>query len=341
VVVAPGADLRRILEESLPMLPEELGGGPMTGVTRDMSWAALALETAGEAPRLAVTVQGRDAEAAARLAKIARGGLDLLRKLIDSGPPDAKALAPFLAALAPEAQDDRVVVALPLDRLTDMAAEPLRSARVAARRMQGMNNLKQIALGMHIYADAMSQGGKPAFPPAFRAGKDGKPLLSWRVLILPYIDQKPLYDEFHLDEPWDSPHNKALIARMPAVFRSPAQSGPPGDGKTVYLVPRGASTMFPGAKGVALAEILDGTSNTIMVVEAAPDRAVEWTRPDDWDTGPGKVPTADFPFGAYSEGTNVAFADGAVRFLARTIDAKTLPHLLTRSGGEVVDFSKF
>ncbi len=94
----------------------------------------------------------------------------------------------------------------------------VQAARQAARRTVSMNNLKQIALAMLNYVEA-----KGAFPPAYIADKTtGKPLLSWRVAILPYLEREDLFKEFHLDEPWDSQHNKALIPRMPRVYRSPA-----------------------------------------------------------------------------------------------------------------------
>src|SRR6202011_6136565 len=88
--------------------------------------------------------------------------------------------------------------------------------------------------------------------------------------------------EFHLDERWDSEHNKALIARMPDVFRAPAANPKlAADGKTTYLAPVGEATMFPAGRGVRLAEVTDGTANTIQFVHADDDRAVVWTKPDD------------------------------------------------------------
>jgi len=87
------------------------------------------------------------------------------------------------------------------------------SAREAARRAQCTNNLKQIALAMHEYHDMNN-----TFPAPAIADKQGKPLLSWRVAILPYLDQKPLYSKFKLDEPWDGPNNKALLKEMPSTY---------------------------------------------------------------------------------------------------------------------------
>ena len=96
---------------------------------------------------------------------------------------------------------------------------------------QCINNLKQIGLAMHNY-----HARHKTFPPAYTVDKDGKPLLSWRVLILPYLEQDALYKEFHLDEPWDSEHNRALIDRMPTTYLCPGGSSKRADrGKTTYL----------------------------------------------------------------------------------------------------------
>ena len=150
----------------------------------------------------------------------------------------------------------------------------------ASRRAQSPNNLKQIALSLHNYHDAFG-----AFPAGYNADADGKPLLSWRVHMLPFIEQAQLYEQFHLDEPWDSPHNKALIEQMPAVYRSPNSTGKPG--MSNYLGVSGADGVFvrpqPGQKlGTQFAQITDGTSNTIMTVEVPDESAVIWTKPGDF-----------------------------------------------------------
>src|SRR5260221_5035866 len=142
-----------------------------------------------------------------------------------------------------------------------------------------MTNLKEISLAMMTHVDA-----KKTYPPAFIVDKDKKPLLSWRVAILPFLNQQELYKQFHLDEPWDSENNKKLIEKMPDVFKAPGSKAAK-EFKTVYLTPRGSETVFPGDKGVHIKDITDGTSKTIMVVEANDDNAVVWTKPDDFDVG--------------------------------------------------------
>lgn len=208
------------------------------------------------------------------------------------------------------------------------------AARHAARRTQGSNNLKQIGLAMHNYHDTYR-----AFPAGYNADKDGKPLLSWRVHVLPFIDEAQLYDEFHLDEPWDSPHNKTLIERMPQVYRSPASSGKPG--MTNYLGVGGADGIFvkpqPGDKlGTSMAQVTDGTSNTIMAVEVPDESAVIWSKPGDF--APNKENPTRGLIGLHRGGFQAALTDGSVRFIAETIDAAVLNGLFTKSGGEAVNF---
>jgi hypothetical protein len=201
------------------------------------------------------------------------------------------------------------------------------SARRSARRVQSMNNLRQLAIAMHSHDASMGR-----FPAAYIADTDGKPLLSWRVRILPYVESNRLYDEFRLDEPWDSEHNKKLIDRMPEIFKSPG--GDAGPGKTRYMTVRGKDTAFPGGEGIRVAEIRDGTSNTVMIVEAG-GKSVIWTKPDDFEYD------ADDPMngliGIRRDGFNAAFCDGSCRFLSAELAKEMLLALFTRGGGETVD----
>jgi hypothetical protein len=235
--------------------------------------------------------------------------------------------------LGPAVRGDRLTVELDESAaaVAQMSASLLARARTAAGRAQSSNNLKQIALAWHNYHDA-----NKAFPADIR-DKDGKPLLSWRVAILPYIEQDNLYKQFKLDEPWDSEHNKKLIPLMPATFRSPAQKA--GDGKTTCLAPRGATgpkgEVKYGVLGVPIKEVTDGTSNTIMVVEVGDEAAVEWTKPADLDVDV-KQPLKGL-LGHYENGFLAAFADGSVRFISGKVTPQTLNAAFTRNGGEVIN----
>ena len=123
-----------------------------------------------------------------------------------------------------------------------------------------MNNLMQIALAMQNFHDVLKR-----LPAVGNTDPSGEMLLSWRVHLLPYLEQRALYDQFHLHEPWDSPHNRALIEKMPPVFTSPGSKA--GVGKATYQVVIGEHTAFPGREGTSFKQFTDGTSKTILVVE--------------------------------------------------------------------------
>ena len=235
-------------------------------------------------------------------------------------------------------------------------ASPLERARAAARRTASMNNLKQLALAFHNYHDAYN-----AFPPAAVIGPNGKPWHSWRVLVLPFIEELDLYKQYDFSQPWDSPKNLAVAEKMPAIFRDPAREGPP-DTLTDYAAITGEAAIFqPGvvtmtsaddfpaclktAKKVGFASITDGTSNTILFATVDPARKIPWTKPEDIvldDTFPGIGKPAGIgaihPLGDGRVGL-FAFADGSVHLIADTVDTETLRKFLTRAGGEVVDSS--
>ena len=280
VAISPGVALRRSIEETLPTI----GGEPITSLTQGMSWAALVLPSALRPAR--ATIQATGPAAAQALAQLARLGIEALTR--PAGPED-QAAAALGAAIKPvrvAVEGDQVVADLTPATVAALVAIPLGQVREATQRSQSVQNLKNFGLAMHNY-----HSDHGTFPPAYRADPAGRPLLSWRVLILPFLDELALYNEFHLDEPWDSPHNKPLIARMPRVLASPL--GPEllqAEGKTTYLTPRGPQTMFPGATPVSLKQVTDGTSQTIMILEADDSAATIWTKPDDWEVEAPWVP---------------------------------------------------
>ena len=195
-----------------------------------------------------------------------------------------------------------------------------------ARRVSS-NNLKQIALAMHAYHDVHG-----TFPAAALCDKKGKPLLSWRVAILPYIGQQALYQEFKLGEPWDSEHNKKLIPRMPPLYVILAAPKKPGE--TSYRVFVGNGAAFEWNKGVAITDITDGTASTLLCIEAR--ESVPWTKPDELVYDP-KKPLPELP-NFYGNGFSMAvFCDGSVHSLRNNVQEKTWRALITRDGGEIID----
>ncbi len=205
----------------------------------------------------------------------------------------------------------------------------VQAAREAARRAQCVNNHKQIGLAMHNYASVNG-----AFPGPAITGKQGTALLSWRVAILPYIEQQGLYNKFKLDEPWDSPHNKTLLKEMPSLYVCPSRAaGEPFT--TSYQVFTGKGALFEDGNSAKIADVTDGTSNTIMVVEAR--EAVPWTKPVDLPFDPAAAPSFFGAASTHPGGFNTLFADGSVRFITTSLSLQTFRALITRAGGEVVN----
>jgi hypothetical protein len=201
-----------------------------------------------------------------------------------------------------------------------------------AARKKSANNLKQLALAMVNYADA--NNGK--MPPATVYSKDGKPLYSWRVLLLPYLEEEKLFKQFKLDEPWDSDNNKKLLGKMPKVF-APVQGETKEKHATFYQVFLGEGAAFEDKQVIKYpASFQDGTSNTVLIVEAAD--AVPWTKPADLKYDPKKDPPK--LGGLFKDGFHAAFADGSVRFIKKNVDKKLLHAIITRAGNEEVDLDK-
>jgi len=202
----------------------------------------------------------------------------------------------------------------------------VQKVREAAARTQGLNNLKQMALAMHNHNDVYKQ-----LPAAAICDPNGKPLLSWRVAILPYVEEKQLYDRFKLNEPWDSPNNKQLLNLMPKVFQNPlALDTRPG--YTNYRVFVGGGAGFDMKNNFSIPrDFQDGTSNTIMIAEAVD--SVPWTKAEELMFNPkGPLPRLDNGPG---RGASVALFDASVRTLPPTISAQTLRALITRGAGDI------
>jgi hypothetical protein len=197
------------------------------------------------------------------------------------------------------------------------------AAREAARRSQCSNNLKQIGLALHNYHDSYGE-----FPPAFLADEDGKPMHSWRVLILPFIEHAPLYKQYDFEQPWDGPENRRLLAWMPSVYQCPsdARSRQSRSEWTSYVAVVDPGTAWPGAKSTKLSDFTGGTSNAILVLEDQ-SQEILWMEPRDltWDDAVSALTSQDWRMGGvhrpedffyeYSGGRQAALVDGSVRYL--------------------------
>lgn len=212
------------------------------------------------------------------------------------------------------------------------------SGRVS-RRFICSTNLKQIGLALELYHDLWK-----SYPPAYVADKNGKPMHSWRVLILPQLEQQALYDRYRFDEPWDGPNNRKLaeLVKNLDVYSCPAQT--PGDlvGETSYVVVIGPHTAFPGEKCIARKDITDGLANTLMVVEVH-HSGIHWMEPRDLHVlqmSPAiNAKSGQGISSAHKKGVEVVAADISVHFLPdESTTTELLRALLTIDGNEIVEF---
>jgi hypothetical protein len=189
---------------------------------------------------------------------------------------------------------------------------------------------------MHNVALALVhyEGEHGRLPPAVVYGEYGQPLYSWRVLILPYVDGDDVYKEFHLDEPWDSPHNITLLPRMSSVYAPPSGKRykvPPHHTVCHVFVGKGAA--FEGREGLRLSrDFPDGRSNTLLVVEAG--EPVPWSAPEDIPYDP-KDPLPELRC-LFKDGFRAAVADGSVRFVTKGTSEATLRAAITRNGNDML-----
>ncbi len=236
-----------------------------------------------------------------------------------------------LAKVEPGSSQSQAMTLATAGVLTALLLPAVQAAREAARRNQSMNNFKQIGLALHNYYD-----NERSFPAQAIFDASGKPLLSWRVAILPYIEEQALYDKFHLDEPWDSTHNLPLLSEMPTIYLDPSSPGlVVTDGKTHYLAVKGEGTAFTGKpKGTKFADITDGTARTVIMVQVNDANAVEWTKPADYDVAAhAAAPVAGI--GSLHPGIFLtAFGDGHVTATPLTITPEAFAAGVSIAGGE-------
>lgn len=199
----------------------------------------------------------------------------------------------------------------------------VQSARSAARGASSSNNLRQITIAIHNYHDTFNR-----LPPAVVKDSNGKPLYSGYVLLLPFLEQQHIFSQWKTDEPWDSPNNLPLSQQVIPLFRNPAipQTMP---GQCDYpLVGGPGSILDPDNPSKNFADVTDGLSNSIFVIEGMPSGS--WAQPNPWTTG--------MPFYKWGSGRgpSVGMGDGSVQRLDANVPTETLRALETRAGNEPV-----
>lgn len=211
----------------------------------------------------------------------------------------------------------------------------VRYAKERSHRPRCYNNLRQIAIALQMYHDEYR-----SLPPAYVADAGGKPIHSWRVLLLPFLECEPLYKQYRFDEPWDGPNNRKLHDRYLEVYTCPEQfRGAPRDAArdTSYVVVVGPQTAFPGDRSVSFGDIRDGTTNTVLVVEIN-NSGIHWMEPRDLHVtqmNPRINPPRGQGISSLHKGyAGAALADGGVKTLSEQLSASEVAGSLTIDGGE-------
>ncbi|MEL7264166.1 MAG: DUF1559 domain-containing protein, partial [Planctomycetota bacterium] len=338
IAVLPPRYVIRAVQESMPVLPEMLGGGPSNILVDGMQSVGIGL-VPGRLEKH-IVIQAKDNASANALKGYMPALMRGVMKSISGGMSQdvVDVTRQMVADLPMRVEGSRLTMSISPADLTQQQAAMLRStlekARGRVRTVQTLNSVRQILLGMHNHHSAFGyfppwrQGAGNATQIDQRANKG----LSWRVYLLPFMEQIELYQQFHLDEPWDSQHNRKLISKMPAIYKTP-QAGVP-ENHTTLVAPSSSESILQLEKPTRFRDVLDGTSNTVMIVQVQAKHAVPWTAPRDYNYD------QDVPAGALhvdANGTWIAgFGDGSVRRLPKDLSAKDIRALFGRNDGEIV-----
>ncbi len=323
-------NLKKALEQMTPHLPEEVGGGSIQVLTRGLKQVVLSVDT-GPAYHAELSIECASPRSAEDIQQLYQNIIKTIRASIRADLQlDSDAIVAILdyavKSFELKCVGNKLLMQADLGKEFKVFPPLLRSFHRSNFTLS-MNHIKQIMLALFNFESTFG-----SFPFDITDAK-GKPLLSWRVRLLPYLEQDLLFKQFHLNEPWDSEHNKKLIASMPKIFMAPGQN-PRITGKTTYLAPRGKGLFMDSlkGKGTRINDICDGTSNSIAIVEVDDDQAVIWTRPDDYLVDP-KNPTKGL-LKHHSKGFIVGLCDGSARFIPK--DYSSIWEMFTIAGGEVL-----
>lgn len=242
---------------------------------------------------------------------------------------------------------------IPVALVAGLLWRPVMQAREASHRSNCKCGLKQLGLALHNYHDTYG-----TFPPAMVLGPDQRPWHSWRVLILPFLEQQALYAEYRFDEPWDGPNNRKLLEKMPLAYVCPSRpcpvdfakppvlafgvlacGGTPEAAKrgfTSYAAVLGQNCAFRGTQPVTIHEFTDGVSSTAMVGECTRTK-IPWTKPEDIDTAFfSKIGDPNGFSSPHGGGGHFLMGDGTVQFVKTSLQQTTVDAIFTRNGGETV-----
>jgi hypothetical protein len=357
--VAALVNVQAIPEDAMQELQEEIGRMWLPDWATGLAQQAMQLQTIDLGLDLTSGMSGQltlrtDSNAAAlRLEESIRGSLVFYRQLVitqakslQTGDPVIdealgryvdRVTGELVEAVKPTVENDVVVfnseAAVGMAGVGAMAAlllPAVSQARGAARTMSSQNNLKQIGLAIRTYHEIYGR-----FPVGESPGmkyKDGKPLHSWRVYLLPFVEQEPLYRQFHLDEPWDSPHNIQFADRVISVYTNPRANLEPG--YTNYVAPQGPNTVLGSNRMMRYRDITDGESQVILVMEVGPENAIPWSQPDNLEIDADDVIGSILP---EHDDFQALMCDGSVqRFSVAVMVSEVFMRLIQRNDGEPI-----
>lgn len=336
-----GADFSFVLDikSQASLLEQVIERIPELGIIQHLELVSFQFNLSGKSGATLLQLVARTAneDSAGMLSQFARVGLLQAQKTLTSMRLPAETAdrqaAELARTVAQSATIDqagtRIELRIPvpdgIEKLPEFLQPSIDSAAQSAARLQQTNRLRKIALGFHSYHDAHQK-----FPGAGQSA-DGKSGLSWRVHILPYVDEAALYNEFNLSEPWDSETNKKLIEKMPKIYEVKGVAA----GKTSLHVFTGTGAPFANDQLPEFADFTDGLSNSLLVVQAASDTAEIWTKPGGLDFDP-KNPVQSLGKQLENEFLGV-IADGSVRVISKAISANNLRRLIQFQDGEVLE----
>jgi hypothetical protein len=354
IVLIPPPYTKKVLEESFDaFLPPPFHKTPVSVVTNGIRSAVLGADV--EKMQLKLVVHSENAQATLDLRKLMEQAVDVFAEnavsiefpdLAETLKAAGTDLQSYIKTFLPVANENRLEFTVDekfIDERTkvvaNLPAHLLDAASAAAHTRECGNNLKHIGLSFHVYHDAHDK-----MPQLHTVDKDGKPLHSWRVAVLPYLEQTALYEKIRKDEPWDSEFNKQFHSQCPTVFQCPQMSAKnpaiKQNGLTTYSVIVGKNAYPEGGKEYTFHMITDGMSNTWAVVER--QTPVCWMDPTQEITqeeamkGINKSEkgiAAVHPSGG-KRATHATFFDGSVKSFAENLSLESLKTMITRNGGE-------
>lgn len=217
---------------------------------------------------------------------------------------------------------------------TGLLLPAVQQAREAARRMSCSNNMKQIGIALHNYHSAYN-----TLPPAYTTDAQGNPLHSWRTLILPFIEQQSLHQQIDFSKPWDDPVNQPFSQTVVPTYACPATTGE--STLTTYVAVVDPSGIMSGPQANKFRQVLDGLSNTIMLVECDSDLAVPWMKPQDITLKQFLSPGTANEAGGHQGGAHVMMADGAVTFFTDSLDSQSRRTMISKDGKDLIGMDAF